>query len=222
MAKETKKQVAVIGLGRFGGSVCKELYKTGYEVLAIDRNTEKINQYVDFSTHAIQMDTTDEEALSNAGIKNCSHVVVAIGNDIQSSILTTLILKELDIPNVWTKAQNQYHHKVLERIGADRIIHPEYDMGIRVAQNMVAEKIIDYIDLSDDYSIAELFATPIVNGKTLASLDLRRKYKINVLAIKRDNRLTVSPMPEDTIQTNDLLIIIGLKKDVKRFQEKGL
>ncbi|MFK3935876.1 potassium channel family protein [Alkalihalobacillus sp. NPDC078783] len=222
MAKHTHKQVAVIGLGRFGGSVCKELYKSGHEVLAIDRDADRVNEYANHATHSIQMDTTDEQTLSLAGITNCSHVVVAIGNDIQSSILTTLVLKELGIQNVWTKAQNEHHHKVLEKIGADRIIHPEYEMGIRIAQFMDTKKIIDYIDLEDDYSIAELYATDKVNGKSLGSLDLRRKYKINILAIKRENRLNASPMPEAVLQTNDLLIIIGLKKDIKRFEEKGL
>jgi trk system potassium uptake protein TrkA len=219
---DKKKQFAVIGLGRFGGSVCKELYKMGHQVLAIDNNDTKVNEFAAFSTHAVIADATDEKSLQSLGIRNFEYVIVAIGDDIQSSILTTLVLKELDVQNVWVKAQNIYHHKVLDKIGADRIIHPEQDMGIRIAQHIVSEKIVDYIELSDEYSIMELLATKKIHNRSLVDLDVRAKFGCTILAIKRGEDINVSPSPDDTIYEKDVLIMIGHKNDLKRFEEEGM
>ncbi len=218
----TKKQFAVIGLGRFGGSICKELYKMGHQVLAIDVRDEKVNEYAPFATHAVIANTTDEKALQSIGIGNFEYVVVAIGDDIQTSILTTLILKEMNVPNVWVKAQNNYHHKVLEKIGADRIIHPEQDMGIRIAQHLTSEKIVDYIELSEEYSIVELLATSKIQNKSLVELNVRAKYGCTILAVKRGEAVNVSPLPNELIYEKDLLIVIGHKNDLKRFEEDGM
>ncbi|MFC0557782.1 potassium channel family protein [Halalkalibacter alkalisediminis] len=221
MAKKNK-QFAVIGLGRFGGSICKELYKMGHQVLAIDVNEAKVNEFASFATHAVIANTTDEKALQSLGVRNFEFVIVAIGDDIQTSILTTLLLKEMNVPNVWVKAQNSYHHKVLEKIGADRIIHPEQDMGIRIAQHLTSEKIVDYIELSDEYSIVELLATPKINKKSLIDLDVRAKYGCTILAIKRGEAVNVSPLPTEIINEKDLLIVIGHKNDLKRFEDEGM
>ncbi|GAE30345.1 potassium channel family protein [Halalkalibacter hemicellulosilyticus] len=217
-----KKQFAVIGLGRFGSSVCRELYRMGHEVLAIDTNEDKVNEFTSFSTHAVIADATDEKVLKNLGVRNFEHVVVAIGDNIQSSILCTLLLKELEVPQVWVKAQNNYHHKVLEKIGADQIIHPEYDMGIRIAQHLTSEKVIDYIELSDEYSIVEFFATDKIADRSIIDLDIRAKYGCTILAIKRGEDINVSPYPHDVILKNDVLILIGHKNDLKRFEDHGL
>ncbi|MBP3949862.1 potassium channel family protein [Bacillus suaedae] len=217
-----KKQFAVIGLGRFGSSVCKELYRMGHEVLAIDTNEDKVNEFVSSSTHAVIADATDEKVLKNLGLRNFEHVVVAIGDNIQSSILCTLLLKELEVPQVWVKAQNTYHHKVLDKIGADRIIHPEYDMGIRIAQHLTSEKIIDYIELSSEYSIVELIATNKIANQSIIALDIRAKYGCTILAIKRGEEMNISPYPDDVIEQNDILIVIGHKNDLKRFEDDGL
>ncbi|WP_332699236.1 potassium channel family protein [Halalkalibacter lacteus] len=217
-----KKQFAVIGLGRFGGSVCKELYKMGHQVLAIDNNDTKVNEFAAFSTHSVIADATDEKSLQSLGIRNFEYVIVAIGDDIQSSILTTLVLKEMDVQNVWVKAQNVHHHKVLDKIGADRIIHPEQDMGIRIAQHIVSEKIVDYIELSDEYSIVELLATKKIHNRSLIDLNIRAKFGCTILAIKRGEDINVSPMPDDMIYEKDVLIVIGHKNDLKRFEEEGM
>ncbi|GAE28688.1 potassium channel family protein [Halalkalibacter hemicellulosilyticus] len=219
---EKKKQFAVIGLGRFGGSVCKELYRMGHQVLAIDNNDVKVNEFAPFSTHSVIANSTDEKALKSLGIRNFEYVIVAIGDNIQSSILTTLVLKEMGVENVWVKAQNNYHHKVLDKIGADRIIHPEQDMGIRIAQHITSEKIVDYIELSDDYSIVELLATKKIHNRSLIDLHIRAKYGCTILAIKREEDLNVSPLPEDVIREKDILIVIGHKLDLKRFEEEGM
>ena len=217
-----KKQFVVIGLGRFGSSVCKELYKLGHEVLAIDKKEEKVSEMIKHSTHAVIANATDEKALLSLGVRNFEHVIVAIGDDIQSSILCTLVLKEMGIEKVWVKAQNHYHHRVLEKIGADRIVHPEKDMGIRIAQHLVSEKIIDYIELSDEHSIVELIATDLVANKSLIQLDVRAKYGCTILAIKRGEEVNISPFPDDIILKNDVLIVIGHKNDLKRFEDEGL
>ncbi|BAB04316.1 potassium channel family protein [Halalkalibacterium halodurans] len=217
-----KTQFAVIGLGRFGGSVCRELYQLGHEVLAIDTNESKVNEFTTHATHTVIANATDEKALTSLGIRNFDHVVVAIGDNIQSSVLCTLLLKELGVPNVWVKAQNDYHHRVLEKIGADRIVHPEQDMGVRIAQHLSSEKIIDYIELSDEYSIVELVATSKVADQTLADLDIRATYGATVLAIKSGEHMNVSPLPTDIIRLNDILIVIGHNNDLNRFEREGL
>lgn len=217
-----RKQFAVVGLGRFGGSVCKELYKMGHDVLAIDSNEDKVNEFTNFSTHTVIANATEESTLQSLGIRNFDYVIVAIGENIQSSILCTLLLKEMGVRNVWVKAQNDYHHKVLEKIGADRIVHPEKDMGIRIAQHLVSEKIIDYIELSDEYSIVELLATEKVANRSLIQLDIRAKYGCTILAFKRKEQVIVSPLPDDLIHFNDILIVIGHKNDLKRFEKEGL
>jgi trk system potassium uptake protein TrkA len=222
VAKREKKQFAVIGLGRFGGSICRELYSMGHEVLAIDKNADKVNEFTATATHTVVAEATDEKALTSLGIRNFDYVIVCIGEDIQASILATLLLKEMDIKNVWVKAQNHYHHKVLDKIGADRIIHPEYEMGMRIAQSLSSEKVVDFIELSDEYSIMELLATEKVAGKTLIELDVRAKYGVTILAIKRGEEINVSPVPDEMIKNRDLLIVIGHKNDLKRFEDEGL
>ncbi|MCD8503268.1 MAG: TrkA family potassium uptake protein [Bacillaceae bacterium] len=217
-----KKQFAVIGLGRFGGSVCKELYRMGHEVLAIDTNEEHVNNFSKFATHAVVANCSDENTLKSLGIRNFEHVIVAIGDDIQASILCTMLLKEMGIKHVWVKARNLYHHKVLEKIGADRIIHPEHDMGVRVAHYLTSEKIIDYIELSPDYSIVELMATKKLANKTIEELDARAKYRCTILGIKRGEEVIVSPLPDQLIFEHDILIIVGQNKDIKRFEDEGL
>ncbi|MBL3648469.1 potassium uptake protein KtrA [Bacillus vallismortis] len=222
MGKIKNKQFAVIGLGRFGGSICKELHRMGHEVLAIDINEEKVNAYASYATHAVIANATEENELLSLGIRNFEYVVVAIGANIQASTLTTLLLKEFDIPNIWVKAQNHYHHKVLEKIGADRIIHPEKDMGVKIAQSLSDENVLNYIDLSDEYSIVELLATRKLNSKSITDLNVRTKYGCTILAIKHHGDIRLSPAPEDIIHEQDCLVIMGHKKDIRRFENEGM
>ncbi|QIW81152.1 potassium uptake protein KtrA [Bacillus tequilensis] len=222
MGRIKNKQFAVIGLGRFGGSICKELHRMGHEVLAIDINEEKVNAYASYATHAVIANATEENELLSLGIRNFEYVIVAIGANIQASTLTTLLLKELDIPNIWVKAQNYYHHKVLEKIGADRIIHPEKDMGVKIAHSLSDENVLNYIDLSDDYSIVELLATRKLDSKSINDLDVKAKYGCTILAIKHHGDIRLSPAPEDTIHEQDCLVIMGHKKDIKRFENEGM
>ncbi len=213
-----KKQFAVIGMGRFGSSVAKTLYHMGFEVMAIDATEAKIQEVLAVVTHAVQADCTDEEALRALGIRDFDVVVVAIGQDIQSSILTTLILKDMGVPTLVVKAQNELHGKVLSKIGADKVIYPERDMGQRVAHNMISPNILDYIELSDDYSIVEIKAAGGMIGKNLRELDIRVKYRCNVMGIKQNGRMNIAPHAEDNIRPDDILVVVGKNEDLQRFE----
>jgi trk system potassium uptake protein TrkA len=215
-----KKEFVVIGLGRFGSSICRELSEQGMEVMAIDRDEDRVNEFASIASHAVVADTTDESVLKSLGIRNFDHVIVAIGDDIQSSILTTLMLKEVGVKKVTAKAQNDYHEKVLLKIGADQVVHPERDMGRRIANNIVSNNVLDYLELSDEHSIAEIIANEALAGNTIIDLDIRALYGINIVAIKRGKEIIVSPQADEPIIVNDILIIIGADKDIDRFEKK--
>ncbi len=217
-----KKEFAVIGLGRFGGSICKELVAQGMEVLAIDIDEEKVNEFAEIATHAVIADTTDETVLKNLGIRNFEHVIVAIGDNIHASILTTLILKELGVKRITVKAQNDHHEKVLKKIGADQVVHPERDMGIRIVTSLVSNNVLDYLELSDEYSIVELIASSKIDGKTLMELDIRAVYGVNIVAIKRGESIIVSPKADEKIFKNDILVVIGASQDINRLEKRLL
>lgn len=217
-----KKEFAVIGLGRFGGAVCRTLSEEGMEVMAMDSNEERVNEFSSIASHTVMGDSTDENVLKSLGIRNFDHVIVAIGENIQASILTTLILKELGVKQVTVKAQNDYHAKVLSKIGADRVVHPERDMGIRLAHNIISNNVLDYLELSDEHSIVEIVAGPRIAGYTILDLDIRRKYGINIVAIKRGKNIIVSPMASEGIHEGDILIVIGADSDIDRFEKNVL
>ncbi|MEC5426028.1 TrkA family potassium uptake protein [Virgibacillus sp. C22-A2] len=215
-----KKEFAVIGLGRFGGSICRELSLEGMQVLAIDNDEDKVNEYKNIASHAVIADSTDEASLKELGIKNIDHVIVAIGDNIQASILTTVILTDLGIKKITVKAQNDYHEKILNKIGADHVVHPERDMGKRIAHNIISNNILDYLELSDDHSIVEVKAGKKMLGKTLVDLDIRANYGCNVVAIKQGKEINVSPSAEDVLSEEDVLIVIGSDKDISRFEKQ--
>jgi trk system potassium uptake protein len=217
-----KKEFAVIGLGRFGGSICRTLAEQGMEVMAIDIKEDRVNDYSMIASHAVVGDSTDEKVLKELGIRNFDHVVVAIGDNIQASILTTIILKELGVHNITVKAQNDYHEKVLVKIGADHIVHPERDMGKRIANNMISNSVLDYLELSDEHSIVEIVASEKIDGHSILDLDIRAKYGINIVAIKRKNEIIVSPQANEIINEKDILIVIGADVDINRFEKKVL
>ncbi|WP_088005830.1 potassium channel family protein [Indiicoccus explosivorum] len=217
-----KKEFVVIGLGRFGSSIVRELIEQGADVMAIDKDTERVDEFATVATQAVAADTTDEAVLKSLGIRNFEHVIVAIGDDIQSSILTTIMLKEIGVRNVTAKAQNNYHEKVLRKIGADKVVHPERDMGRRIAHNMLSNNVLDYLELSEEYSIMELRANARLTGFTLKDLDIRAKYGINIVGIKRGEDINVSPQADYRITDGDILIVIGSDADINRFEKKML
>ncbi|MEG0309041.1 MAG: TrkA family potassium uptake protein [Clostridium sp.] len=205
----SKKQFIVIGLGRFGTSVAETLYALGNDVLAVDIDEEAVQNIAEKVTHAVQVDANDESSLRALGISNFDVAIISIGEDIQANILSTLLVKEMNVKHIITKANNALHAKVLYKIGANRVIFPERDMGIRVAHNLCSSSILDYIELSPDFSIAEIVTPKEWEGSSLKDLDLRGRYGINVVAIKRDNDIDVSPSADEIIKGGDIIVAIG-------------
>ncbi|WP_163539578.1 TrkA family potassium uptake protein [Gracilibacillus sp. YIM 98692] len=217
-----KKQYAVFGLGQFGSSLVKEFSAMEVEVLAIDIDKEKVKEYSNIATHAIQANGIDENSLKQAGIRNVDHAFVSFGENIEASILTSLLLKELGVPKVWAKAQNEYHNKVLSRIGVERVIHPEREMARRIAHHTVSDNIIDYVELSEDYSIVEIVASDKLHNKSLTDLSVREKYGITIVGIEREKKIMVSPSADEHILKDDILIIMGHNTDIGRFEKEGV
>ncbi len=212
-----KKQFAVIGMGRFGSSVAQTLYKMGYDVMIIDLDEELIDELKDEVTYGITADAQEERVLESLGVRNFDVVIVAIGNDIQASILITLTLKEMGVKKVVAKAINERHGRVLERLGADKIVYPERDMGERLAHYLVSANLLDYIEISDKYSLSEVTVPHFLVQKSLKQTNLRVKYGVNVIAIKRGDELIVAPPGEEVLHPDDVLICIGLTQHLDRF-----
>ncbi|TBL71501.1 potassium channel family protein [Paenibacillus thalictri] len=211
-------QYAVIGLGRFGSSLAKELVKLGYEVLGVDINEEAVEEMSQTLTHVVVADSTDEEVLKSLGVRNFDCAVVAIGDDIQSSILTAILLKDLGVKSVVAKALSDLHGKVLEKIGVDRIIFPERDMGIRVAHQLVSPNLLDYIDLSEKYTIAELAVPKRLTGCSLKEIDPRAKYGCSVVAINKKKGVIIAPTAVDTVEERDVMVVIGTREQIDQFE----
>ena len=211
-----KKSFAVIGMGRFGQSVVEELIKKEVDVLVIDRDPEMIAKMSKIATHAVTLDTTDAVALKEVGIASIDHVVVAIGEQLQSSILTTLILKDLGVKRVTVKVQNADHAKVVLKLGADEIVQPEQQSGKRLASKIVSDNVLDYIDLNESHSFIVVNATEKIIDSTIINLDVRNKFNINVVAIRREGNIII-PTADDVIEKEDQLLLIGKNTDLDKF-----
>ncbi|MDC3414686.1 TrkA family potassium uptake protein [Aquibacillus sp. 3ASR75-11] len=221
--KTEKKEFVIIGLGRFGGSLCKELTDTGIEVLAIDKNRELVQEYASIASHAVVVDAIDEGSLNSLGIRNFDCAIISLGDDLESSILATLLLKEMGMKQIWVKARNENHQKVLERIGADRIIHPERDMAKRIAHHIVSDKIVDYIELSKNHSIVEVVASDKIAGKNINDIHIYEEYNCNIIAVKKnEHHLIMLPSPNEKIVEGDILILMGENSDLNRLEVEGV
>ena len=215
MSKKAKT-FAVIGLGRFGTSVAQTLCALGHEVLAVDRNESRVAAVADSVTHAMVADTTDERALKRIGIRNFDCVILSVGDDIRASILSTVLMKEQGAPYVIAKASDALHAKLLEKTGADKVVLPEHEAGIRLARSLVSGSIIDYLDLSDKYSITETRIPEKWAGKTLIDLNVRRNYDVSVIAIRRGEEILVTLDPKAPLQRGDVLVMIGTNAGLSR------
>lgn len=213
-----RTQYVVIGLGRFGTSVAKTLYSLGNDVLAVDKEEDAVQDISESVTHAVQLDATEENALNSIGIKNFDVAVVTIGSNIQASTMITLLLREMGVGYIVAKAHNELHEKILYKIGADRVVLPEKEMGVRVAHNLISTNILDYIELSPEYNIAEILSHKEWQGKTLKELDLRSRYGISVMAIKKGDKVKVAPAGDDVIEEADIVVAIGSSKDLSKME----
>jgi trk system potassium uptake protein TrkA len=207
--KKKNRTFGVIGLGRFGYHVARTLAQGGAEVIACDVDEEKVREVSEYVSLAYVLDATDAKALKESGIANVDTAVVSIGENIEASILIVVQLKELGVKEVVAKAVNPLHGKVLEKLGVDRVVYPEKEMAIRVAHSLLAGEFIEEIPIGEKHSLFELKAFDFMLGKTLRELDIRRRFGVSVLAIKRGENLIVNPVGDEKILPGDILVVLG-------------
>ena len=209
-----RKSFAVIGLGRFGATLATSLVELGHDVIGIDRDDEHVRSLADVIPNVLQLDATDERALRAAGIQDVDVAVISIGEDIESSVLVVMIARELGIPTIVAKAVTPLHGRILERLGVSRVLFPERDMAIRLAHTLVVPNVLDFIELSRDISIVEMPAPPTFVGRTLRELELRPRFGLTLIAIKRSTQdggqiTMVAPTADDRVQEGDVLSLLG-------------
>lgn len=203
------KSYIVIGLGRFGQTLARQLCALGAEVLAIDKRGDLVQQVADDVTHAVVGDGQDKEVLRALGARNFDCAIIAIGSDLAASVLTTMNLKELDVPYIICKAHDETHRRVLEKLGVDRVIIPEQENAQRLARSLNSHNVLDYIELSEDYGILEIPAPKSWVGKTLKGLNVRAKLGVNIIAVESGGTTSVSPSADYLIQAGDILVVLG-------------
>lgn len=221
MAEKTKaptadENVAVIGLGRFGGQVAESLTRLGHEVLGVDEDATLVQQWSDRLTHVVQADATDEDVLRQIGIHEFGRAVVGIGTDIEASVLTVLALTEVGVGDIWAKAISAKHGKILRSVGAHHVIYPEATMGERVA-HLITSRMLDFIELDDDFAIAKTRAPRDAAGRTLADIALRTRYGVTVVGVKTHGADFVYATPDTVLPRNAVLIVAGTTEQVQRF-----
>ena len=214
------KRVVVVGLGIFGYNIAKDLFENGFEVIAIDKNKEVINRIRDFSTKAILADATDKELLEMIGIQPDDTVIVSFGEDLAASTLLTLHLKEMHVKNIIVKAPNDDHKRILEKVGASEVIIPEKQMAAKVAKGLISPNVLDFLPVSEDFTICEVAPPAGFLGKTIADLRLRGKYHIEVIAIRDvlSDKVQLVPRADFVIKDSDILIVIGKEQDIQKIQ----
>ncbi|GBF85275.1 hypothetical protein AsFPU3_2334 [Aphanothece sacrum FPU3] len=216
--RSENRQFAVIGLGRFGRAVCQTLHKLGYEVLGTDINESLVAQALaeKIASSVIELDSTKPNALKEAGIFEFDTVIVAIGNYLEESIITTLNAKEGGVKYVIAKASSDIHGKLLKRVGADKVVFPEYDSGRELAYTLTKPAILERFDLDPDHSIIETRIPEEFHGKTIEELKLRTRYRISILAIGREDKFNINPEPKEKLNKDLVMVVIGNNKDIQR------
>jgi trk/ktr system potassium uptake protein len=214
------KRVVVIGLGIFGFNIAKDLYENGFEVVAVDKNKEAIQKIRGFSTKAVLADGTDKEVIESIGIQPDDVVIISFGEDLAASTLITLHLKEIKVKNIIVKAPNEDHKHVLEKVGATEVIIPERAMADKVAKSLISPNVLDYIPLSEDYTISELVPPASFFGKTIGELHLRTKYHVEVIAVREmlPDQIKMVPRADFVIKDSDVLVVIGKEKDIQKIK----
>lgn len=213
------KSFIVIGLGRFGSQAARQLYQQGCEVLAMDTKNELVQQLSDAVTQAVVADARDKDVLRALDAKSFDCAIVAIGESLADSVLATMNLKELGVPYVVCKAHDDTHREVLKKLGADRVVIPEKENADRLAKSLSSPNVLDYIELSDDYGIIEVPAPASWQGKSLIELNVRAKLGVNILAIKREGGITVSPAADFRIAQDDVMVVLGDTKALTAVQK---
>ncbi len=210
------KSILLIGLGRFGKHIAMKLYEMNHQIMAVDYNEERVNGVLSFVTSAQIGDSTNEEFLSSLGIRNFDACIVAIGDDFQSSLETASLLKELGAKKVIARASRGVQEKFLLRNGADEVVYPEKQLASWTAIRCTSEHILDYIELDKDYSIFELSVPDMWNGRTILQLDIRKKYGINILGIRKDGRLNMNVAADTVLSREKSILVLGKQKAVQK------
>jgi trk system potassium uptake protein TrkA len=216
--RRENQQFAVIGLGRFGRAVCTTLHRLGYQVLGTDIDEKRVAQSLSdqIVDHAVQLDSTEAAALKEAGIFEFNTVIIAIGNYLQESIITTLNVKEAGVPNVVAKASSEVHGKLLQRVGADHVVFPEYEAGCALARSLTKPSILDRFELDPNHSIVEVLVPEEFHGKTITELNLRKCYGLNLLAIGGNDKFEINPDPNKRLYKGLVMVVIGSNRDIDR------
>ena len=215
-----KQQFLILGAGKFGRSIAIRLQELDQEVMLVDNDPEVIQRIAEEVKFAVEGDVTHESTLKELGVRNFDVVIVSIGDDMQASIMTTILLKEMGVGHIVCKAESELHAKVLYKIGADRVVIPEKEMGIRIAQNLVNKNILDFINLSDEYTIVEMPVRPDWAEKTVQQLDLRREHGLNIIAIKHGTDFTIRITPQTVLHQGDIILVIGETAEIERLSQR--
>jgi trk system potassium uptake protein TrkA len=226
-----EKTFAIVGLGTFGSQLCEVLAKQGGTVIALDNDPDLVDRVKQSVTQAVLVDATDEDALSSAPLEDVDIAVVAIGDNIEASILATALLKKLAVPYVVARAVSELHQQVLKQVGADEVVNIEIDEGTRIAHRLIAPDVLDQFPISAEISVAELYVPKAIVGASLAELDLRNRYRVNVVSLKRIDvdvdelgnphrkEKIVFPGPQDSLLAEDTILVVGRNEDIERFKE---
>jgi trk system potassium uptake protein TrkA len=214
------KRIVVIGLGIFGFNIVRDLYENGFEVLAVDKNKEAVQRIRDHATKAIVADGTDREIMEVIGIQEDDTVIISFGEDLAASTLITLHLKQLRVKTIIVKAPNEEHKLILEKVGATEVIIPEQDIAHKIAKSLISPNVLDYLPLSDDYMISEVAPPNSFLGKTISELQLRGKYRIEVIAIRDvlSDRIHMVPRADFVIKDGEVLVVVGKEKDIQKIK----
>ena len=212
------KQYLVLGLGRFGTSVARSLCEQGQEVLAVDADQALVDAVAPYVTQALQLNATDEEALKSLDVQSFDAAIVSIGENTRDSILVSVLLKELGVPYLVAKANDELHAKVLRKIGVDRVVFPERDMGARLARNLLTPNVLELMELGGDHQLIEILVPAKWVGNSLIGLNVRRRYGVNILAVRRRERFLVSPAPDMPFEADDTLLVMGGREAIERLE----
>lgn len=213
------KSYVVVGLGRFGTEVAQQLCKLGCEVLAMDLKSELVQQVANDVTHAVVADSRDKEVMRTLGVGEFDCAIIAIGDDLAASVLATMNMKELGVPYLVCKAYDETHRHVLEKLGADRVVIPEKENAGRLAKSLSSPNLLDYIELSEDYGIVEIPAPKSWMGKNFKELNVRAKLGLNILAVRRNREMNISPSADYQIQEGDVLVMLGDTRALETVQK---
>lgn len=220
------KRVGIIGAGRFGASLAQSLVERGVEVLILDRSRDVVDRMAGIVAKAMEGDATEEGTLDAAGFRDCDIAVVAVGSDMESSVLAALILKEMKVACVIAKAAGETHGKVLQKVGADRVVYPDREVAARLARSLVSPSVLDYVEVAEGISVLEIAAPIEFVGKTLGELQIRKTYGVTVLVLRRASQgegkhdAIVSPDADDVIELGDTLVIFGLDEKLRRVEQE--